>query len=217
MRFLCKNSIMRIAVVTNDVLKTELLTQGLKGNVQVEWFADISAVEPADCCIDLLFSNTPARIETLKKLQPAIIVVNAVIDTLDSLPENFVRINGWHSFLKRPIVEAACNNTSIRTNAETVFTCFHKTADWVPDMAGFISARIISMVINEAYFTLSEKVSSKEEIDIAMKLGTNYPYGPFEWSEKIGLHNIYELLTTIAKTSPRYEPASLLQKEALLQ
>ena len=49
-----------------------------------------------------------------------------------------------------------------------------------PDIPGFISARVVSMIINEAYFALEEEVSSKEEIDTAMKLGTNYPYGPFD-------------------------------------
>ena len=43
------------------------------------------------------------------------------------------------------------------------------------------------MIINEAYFTWEAGTSTKEEIDIAMKLGTGYPYGPFEWGEKIGL------------------------------
>ena len=49
-----------------------------------------------------------------------------------------------------------------------------------------------------------------------MKLGTNYPYGPFEWSKKIGLKKIYDLLTLLAKTNARYEPSPLLKKEALL-
>ena len=70
------------------------------------------------------------------------------------------------------------------------------------------------MIINEAYFTLEEKVSTKEEIDTAMKLGTNYPYGPFEWGQKIGLKKVNELLTTLAETNSRYTPAALLQKEA---
>ena len=70
------------------------------------------------------------------------------------------------------------------------------------------------MIINEAYFTLEENVSTKEEIDIAMKLGTNYPYGPFEWSKKIGLKNIADLLKELFITEKRYQPAALLLKEA---
>ncbi|TMI92961.1 MAG: hypothetical protein E6H08_11285 [Bacteroidetes bacterium] len=84
----------------------------------------------------------------------------------------------------------------------------------MPDVKGFISPRVVSMIINEAYFALEENVSKKEEIDIAMKLGTNYPYGPFEWSKKIGLKNIAALLTELSKTEKRYQPADLLLKEA---
>ncbi len=71
------------------------------------------------------------------------------------------------------------------------------------------------MIINEAYFALQDEVSSKDEIDTAMKLGTNYPHGPFEWSKKIGLKNIYGLLSKLVETNNRYEPAGLLKKEAL--
>ena len=70
------------------------------------------------------------------------------------------------------------------------------------------------MIINEAYFALEESISTKEEIDIAMKLGTNYPYGPFEWGKKIGLKNIRNLLYELTLEERRYQPAPLLIKEA---
>jgi 3-hydroxybutyryl-CoA dehydrogenase len=47
-----------------------------------------------------------------------------------------------------------------------------------------------------------------------MKLGTSYPYGPFEWSTKIGLTRIYELLTELSSEDKRYTPAPLLEEEA---
>lgn len=70
------------------------------------------------------------------------------------------------------------------------------------------------MIINEAYFTLGENVSGKTEIDTAMKLGTNYPFGPFEWSEIIGKEKIYNLLTKLVTEDRRYDPAPFLIKEA---
>ena len=73
-----------------------------------------------------------------------------------------------------------------------------------------ITPRVIAMIINEAYFTLQAGVSTKEEIDTAMKLGTNYPYGPFEWADKIGLNRIKTLLQTLSKTDTRYLPAENL-------
>jgi 3-hydroxybutyryl-CoA dehydrogenase len=62
---------------------------------------------------------------------------------------------------------------------------------------------------------LGEHVSSKEEIDIAMKLGANYPRGPFEWASIIGLKNIYTLLKALEKLNNLYKPAPALEKEII--
>jgi 3-hydroxybutyryl-CoA dehydrogenase len=205
---------MKIVVITNEWLKEELLAQGLQEDVQVEWQEAISPVPDADAYIDLLFNLSVERMDSLKLLWPATIIVNSVTDTADKLPGGFTRINGWRSFLKRTLVEASSGDAD-RTAVEKIFSCFNKTVEWVPDIPGFITPRVISMIINEAYFTLDEQVSSKEEIDTAMKLGTNYPYGPFAWGETIGLKHVSALLSTLAKTNARYTASSLLQKEAL--
>jgi len=84
----------------------------------------------------------------------------------------------------------------------------------VEDEPGLISARIIAMIINEAYFANAENVSTEKEIDTAMKLGTNYPYGPFEWADKIGVKNIYVLLEKLSINDPRYHPSALLHAAA---
>ncbi len=83
----------------------------------------------------------------------------------------------------------------------------------VPDIAGMITPRVVSMIINEAYYTLGDGVSTREEIDVAMKLGTNYPMGPFEWAGKIGLHRVYELLKEMGRTDERYAIAPALLEE----
>jgi len=209
---------MPIVVLANESLKAELLAQGTKENVHLEWINEPRAFlhfQDADAYIDLLFKNDVERIKTLQQLLPKPIFVNAVIPVLTELSVGFIRFNGWNTFLSRPLVEAATINDSIKNNASEIFSLFNKKIEWTPDIPGFISTRVIAMIINEAYFTLTEKVSTKEEIDIAMRLGTNYPYGPFEWAEKIGLKNIYELLNNMAKTNKRYEPSALLKKEAL--
>jgi 3-hydroxybutyryl-CoA dehydrogenase len=206
---------MRVAVIANDLQKEELLAQGLRDAVEVDWLQEVIPVQGAECYIDLLFIPTANRIELLRKLQPAVIIINDVITTLNKLPLNFVRINAWPGFLKRTIAEAACADTKTKLLATTIFSYFNKTTEWVPDTAGLISARVLAMIINEAWFTLEEGVSTKEEIDIAMKLGTNYPYGPFEWGDKIGSKNVYALLLALSQTNSRYEPAALLKKEVL--
>ena len=76
-----------------------------------------------------------------------------------------------------------------------------KKTEWVPDTPGLITARIVACIINEAYFAKGENISSENDIDVAMKLGTNYPYGPFEWGERIGLENVRRLLNALEASS----------------
>lgn len=204
---------MNIVVITNDDLRQEL-PEIQPTDITVQYTTELSAVPGTDCYIDLLFQPTAARINELKQLQPSLIIINSVITTLKETDPGFVRINGWAGFLKRTITEASGCNDEAKNKAAHILSYFGKKIEWVPDIPGFITARVVSMIINEAYFALDEKVSSKEEIDTAMKLGTNYPYGPFEWGEKIGLKNIYDLLQDLSFTDKRYEPSSLLKSEA---
>ena len=142
--------------------------------------------------------------------------IHSVNNTLNEIAAagQVCRINAWKGFLRRDVWEVAGNLTDA---ASAVLTAMNKRFVLVPDEPGFIAARIISMIINEAYFAKAENVSTEQEIDIAMKLGTNYPFGPFEWSKQIGLKHVFALLTTLAKTDIRYQPASLLEKEAIAQ
>ena len=82
-------------------------------------------------------------------------------------------------------------------------------------VSAFIADKIIAMIINEAFFAFGDNVSSKDEIDVAMKLGTNYPYGPFEWAQKIGLDNIYNLLKKLNENSNRYAIAPAIENELI--
>jgi 3-hydroxybutyryl-CoA dehydrogenase len=69
------------------------------------------------------------------------------------------------------------------------------------------------MIINEAYLALGEEVSTIPEIDTAMKLGTNYPNGPFEWCDLIGAANVSALLEKLSQQNTRYTPAPLLKQK----
>ncbi|MBS1620831.1 MAG: hypothetical protein JST10_06580 [Bacteroidetes bacterium] len=207
---------MRIVVLADNRLKKELLAQGVSEKVELIWLKDIEKINEftdTDACIDLLFDPDPARIEILKKMLPGPIFVNSVTTVLRKLPDGFVRFNGWPTFLKNEIIEAACLQPATKEKSEVIFSFFNKKIEWTADQPGFISARIVSMIINEAYFACGEGISSKDEIDVAMKLGTNYPYGPFEWAGLIGTNNIFGLLKELSSEYKLYEPADLLQKE----
>ena len=125
--------------------------------------------------------------------------------------------NGLPTMLNRNILEV-----SVLTSNETGLLkkiCQRLNTEYllVDDRVGLVTARVISMIINEAYYTVQEGTANREDIDLAMKLGTNYPYGPFEWAERIGIKHVYELLEAIYEDTKdeRYKICPLLKKEYL--
>lgn len=210
---------MRLAVLANEQLKDELLSTGISDDCKIEWInssKEFLSNTDADAVIDLLFEQNDYEVSHLNALVNKPVFVNSINRTIAEIGFPVIRINAWPGFLKRSIGEVCCKSDTVKNEAEKILNLLNRKAEWVPDVKGFISTRVVSMIINEAYFALQEKVSTKEEIDVAMKLGTNYPYGPFEWSKKIGLKNIAGLLAELSLSEKRYQPAELLLKEARL-
>ena len=225
---------MKVAILANDAQKEEWLFKPADNNVQLIWLGtpDELLNVKADAYFNLY--NSSLRAERFSQLnQP--VFINSVIhplSTVQTLPNRIIhptlqtevspgkvgsvlfRVNAWPTFLKREVTEIAACNKADEKKLQFVFSGLGWKYRLVPDIPGMITARVIAMVINEAYFTLEAGVSSKKEIDTAMKLGTNYPFGPFEWSEKIGLKNIFELLKELSKSDDRYDPCQLLIQEA---
>jgi 3-hydroxybutyryl-CoA dehydrogenase len=164
----------------------------------------------ADAWFDLCFETDGAA---FPEITNAPVFVNAVLTTTEVLPDNYIRINAWNSFLERSVMEVVPAKNKI------AFESILSTLGWnyqiVPDVPGMIAARVIAMIINEAYFAWGDEVSSKQDIDTAMKLGTNYPYGPFEWCTIIGIQSVHKLLQLLATDDDRYTPAPALIAEAL--
>jgi 3-hydroxybutyryl-CoA dehydrogenase len=78
-----------------------------------------------------------------------------------------------------------------------------------------VSLRVISCIVNEAFLALSEGVATAEDIDRAMKLGANYPKGPFEWVEEIGASSVLETLDSLrAAYGDAYLAAPALRERA---
>jgi 3-hydroxybutyryl-CoA dehydrogenase len=201
---------MTILVFANDLAWSELVLDDSEINwIRAENAGSFTNRNDVDGYINL--SDEASENDFLSFKKP--VFINSVSVTLQKMnaPGNVYRINGWNGFIKRNSWEVAGVPTD---EAELVLKAMKKNIIRVPDEPGFIAASIIAMIINEAYFAKAEKVSTEKEIDIAMKLGTNYPFGPFEWAAMIGVKNIYTLLKTLSTTDKRYYPSALLEKEA---
>ncbi len=81
------------------------------------------------------------------------------------------------------------------------------------DLGNYIFMRIISMLINEAIDTLYLGIASKEDIDLAMTKGVNYPKGLLTWADEIGLGTVLEELEKLVSLyeEDRYRPSVLLK------
>jgi len=134
-----------------------------------------------------------------------------------SLKGTVFGFNGLPTFFNRNVMEVCLRRRE--DEAELQKICNQLESDYliVDDRVGMVTPRVVCMIINEAFFTVQEGTSTKEDIDQAMKLGTNYPFGPFEWSERIGIHHVYELLDALFEDTrdERYKICPLLKKAYL--
>jgi 3-hydroxybutyryl-CoA dehydrogenase len=143
------------------------------------------------------------------------IFINTVFTTLQSVLQNNPGLDalktfgfcGLSTFLNREVLEVCIHNQT--GEAEIKSMCAQLETDYVivKDQVGFVTPRVIGMIINEAYLTAEEGTASVTDIDLAMKLGTNYPYGPFEWAKRIGISEVIKLMDAMyqATGDDRYQ------------
>ena len=201
---------MRVIVTANAVQEQEIMSKNTNNKVELIFknkFPRVGELEKSDVFF-ILNQNIDAI--NFEDFETKPVFINAVIDTLSELqlPANVSRINAWPGFLQREIWEVASEN---KNETEAVFNHLGWKIIFVKDEPGFVAGRVISMIINEAFIALNENVSTIEEIDLAMKLGASYPYGPFEWAEKIGLKNVFNLLKKLSEKDARYLPSAALE------
>jgi 3-hydroxybutyryl-CoA dehydrogenase len=86
--------------------------------------------------------------------------------------------------------------------------------EWVGDGPGLVLGRIVCQLVNEAAFAIGEGVGTAEDVDDGLKLGLNYPRGPVEWGEAIGLEQVLAAIDGLyaERREERYRAAPLLRR-----
>jgi 3-hydroxybutyryl-CoA dehydrogenase len=82
---------------------------------------------------------------------------------------------------------------------QEVFATLGKGVVLVDDAPGLFLGRTIGSIVNEAMIAVGEQVASPEDIDTAMRLGANYPFGPIEWGRQIGGTRLTRILRRLAQ------------------
>ncbi len=82
------------------------------------------------------------------------------------------------------------------------------------DQAGGILSRVLAGMINEAAIMAQNGIAPVDKIDNMMCLAANFPMGPFEWADKIGLDKLLHLLETLTKEfGPIYQPCPMIRRK----
>ncbi|MFB7323226.1 3-hydroxyacyl-CoA dehydrogenase [Streptomyces sp. NPDC056190] len=116
------------------------------------------------------------------------------------------------------IALSASRDTSARTVAEAtgLFQALGKKVSVIGDVPGMIVARTVARIVDLAHDAVAKGAATEEDIDTAMRLGVNYPLGPFEWSRRLGGSWACSLLDNLHECDPsgRYAPSLALYRHA---
>jgi len=180
-----------------------------------------------DVVFDLNFCDGQRSLEPYADLKDVPVVICAVKQSIEQalmkwqgeLKCLLLGINSISGFIDRPLKEMTSLDKASRVKGEEALGELNFKISWVESKVGMVSPRVICMIINEAYYTMEEGTASKADINTGMKLGTAYPHGPFEWSEKIGLQNVYDILQATYRDTGegRYKICGSLKREVIQQ
>lgn len=182
-------------------------------------------VHEFDVVFDLKFDEKPEQLKYFAGLKNIPVFVCAVQQQLAKAAFDYGRkiecqlfgINALPTFLARPLAEISVYHPGDKDALAALLKSFNWDYRIVEDRVGMVTPRILFMIINEACYTLQEGTASLQDIDTSMKLGTNYPFGPFEWANKIGINHVYHTLEAIYQDThdERYKVCPLLKTKYL--
>nr|WP_276609475.1 3-hydroxyacyl-CoA dehydrogenase NAD-binding domain-containing protein [Chengkuizengella sediminis] len=133
-------------------------------------------------------------------------------------PERVIGLHFLHPVAEIDLVEII---RGLRTSEETFLSTLNfvqetieKKGIMVYESPGFVTSRLICLLINEALHTLEEGVASAEDIDTAMRLGYDFRYGPLEMCDRFGLDAVLAALDRLFREfgDLKYRPSYLLKK-----
>jgi 3-hydroxybutyryl-CoA dehydrogenase len=218
-----------LVVLGDSRLAQELSDLGREKGLDVRSFSRLGDIVPTTpLVIETSAGDGERKKSILEKLDeflsPASVIVTSCLAYSTTHmaawamnPERIVGFASFYPLKDRKVIELAAGMRSAEiavSAAEQFFKSLEKDTIRVKDSAGLTFPRILSLIINEAARALEEGVASAEEIDIAMRLGVNYPFGPLRWADQIGLDEVLAVLEGIGRETgdDRYRPAPLLKK-----
>jgi len=190
----------------------------------------VSLEDAADCdlIVEAIVENFDIKkkvFEELDRIAPphAILASNTSslpITQIAAVTKRPAQVIGMHFMNPVPVMKLVEVIRGLATTDEVYATIeeasikMGKTPVWCNDVPGFISNRVLQVMINEALWELYEGVAPAENIDNIMKLGMNHPMGPCALADLIGLDTVLAILNVMytGYGDPKYRPSPLLKQ-----
>jgi len=195
---------------------------------RIQATTEYESLREVDLVIEAIVENMDIKKETFQKLDDFTRPEVVLATNTSSLPIVEIAVNtnkpekvvGMHYFNPAPIMKLVEIIKALTTSDETVDLVyeFSKAIGKEPvktkDIPGFIVNRILVPMLNEAVFALEDGVGSAEDIDKAMKLGTNHPLGPLALIDLIGLDVTLDVMDVFYREfqDSKYRAAPLLRQ-----
>jgi 3-hydroxybutyryl-CoA dehydrogenase len=137
-----------------------------------------------------------------------------------AVPGTSARVIGMHFFNPVPIMKLIEVIKGLQTSPDTtervlaLSAAMGKTAIPANDRPGFVSNRVLMPMINEAFYAWMEGVAEPKHVDEIMKLGCNFPMGPLNLADFIGLDTCVHIMDVLADglNNDRYRACPLLKQ-----
>lgn len=219
-----------IASSCDRLIKKELMTEAKKKEVlgRITGGTSLQDFKDCDIVIEAIAENVDLKLKVFKELDqicPAHVLLctntsSISITKIAAATKRPDKVAGMHFMNPVPLMKLVEGIRGLQTSDDTFGSVgmlaekLGKTFIEVKDMPGFAVNRILMPMINEAVYTLHEGIATVEDIDQAMKLGTNQPMGPLTLADFIGLDTCLAIMNVLhdGLGDTKYRPCPLLVK-----
>ena len=187
-----------------------------------------SAAKDADYVIEAVFERAEVKLPIFGELEEICPKETILASNTSGIPVSLLasatkrpdRVIGTHFMNPVPLMKGVEIVRTLATSEETLrgsldfVQSLGKETVVVKDSPGFVTNRIITLVMNEAAKLLEENLASIQDIDKIEKLSHNWPMGPFELADLVGIDVLVDLLEGVYQQTgwERYKPAPLLKR-----